>query len=100
MILGESDSALFAQHSPPWTFDELDACPVSLTKLAVQKRSGNLARVAWRHWSERKMPMTLILVMVFNILVAFALGFVLGRIYQIRRDELERRDSLALPPTA
>jgi hypothetical protein len=46
------------------------------------------------------MPMTLILVMVFNILVAFALGFVLGRMYQIRRDELERRDDLALPPTA
>ena len=44
--------------------------------------------------------MTLIPVMVFNIFVAFALGFVLGRIYQIRRDELERRDDLALPPTA
>ena len=44
--------------------------------------------------------MTLILVMVFNILVAFALGFVVGRTYQIRRDELERRHDLALPPTA
>jgi hypothetical protein len=44
--------------------------------------------------------MTLILVIVFNILVAFGLGFVLGRIYQIRRDELERRNDLALPPTA
>jgi hypothetical protein len=42
--------------------------------------------------SKRKMPMTLVLVMIFNILVALALGFVLGRIYQIRRDELERRD--------
>ena len=29
----------------------------------------------------------LLLVMVFNILVALALGFVFGRIYQIRRDE-------------
>jgi hypothetical protein len=29
--------------------------------------------------------------MVFNILAALALGFVLGRIYQIRRDELARR---------
>ena len=38
--------------------------------------------------------------MVFNVLVAFVLGFVLGRIYQIRRDELERRHDLALPPTA
>jgi hypothetical protein len=36
------------------------------------------------------MPM-LVLVMVFNILVALALGFVFGRIYQIRRDELARR---------
>jgi len=33
--------------------------------------------------------------MAFNILVAFGLGFVLGRIYQIRRDELERP---AAPP--
>jgi hypothetical protein len=46
------------------------------------------------------MPMTLVLVMVFNILVAFVLGFVFGRIYQIRRAELERRDGFALPPTA
>jgi len=44
--------------------------------------------------------MTLVLVMVFNILVAFVLGFVFGRIYQIRRAELERRDGFALPPTA
>jgi hypothetical protein len=44
--------------------------------------------------------MTLVLVMIFNILVALGLGFVLGRIYQIRRDELERRDGLTLPRTA
>jgi hypothetical protein len=50
--------------------------------------------------SKRKMPMTLVLVMIFNILVALALGFVFGRIYQIRRDELERRDGFTLPPTA
>ena len=35
--------------------------------------------------------MTLVLVMAFNILVALGLGFVVGRIYQIRSDELERR---------
>jgi hypothetical protein len=40
------------------------------------------------------MPMTLV-VMAFNISVALALGFVLGRLYQIRSDELERR---AEPP--
>jgi hypothetical protein len=50
--------------------------------------------------SKRKMPMTLVLVMIFNILVALALGFVFRRIYQIRRDELERRDGFTLPPTA
>jgi hypothetical protein len=37
------------------------------------------------------MPMTMVLVMVFNISVALALGFTIGRIYQIRSDELERR---------
>jgi hypothetical protein len=46
------------------------------------------------------MPMTLVLVMAFNISVALALGFVFGRIYQIRRYELERRDGFPLPPTA
>jgi hypothetical protein len=35
--------------------------------------------------------MTPALVMAFNISVALALGFVIGRIYQIRSDELERR---------
>jgi len=44
--------------------------------------------------------MILILVMVFNILVALALGFLFGRIYQIRCHELERRDRFTLPPTA
>ena len=39
--------------------------------------------------------MTLVLVMAFNTLVALGLGFLVGRIYQIRRDELERR---AEPP--
>jgi hypothetical protein len=44
------------------------------------------------------MPKTLVLVMIFNILVALALGFVFGRIYQIRRYELEQRDGFPLPP--
>ena len=42
--------------------------------------------------------MTLVLVMAFNILVALGLGFLVGRIYQIRRYELEQR--VELPPTA
>ena len=32
----------------------------------------------------------LVLVMVFAISVALAFGFIIGRIYQIRRDELEQ----------
>jgi hypothetical protein len=44
------------------------------------------------------MPMTLVLLMAFEISVALALGFVLGRIYQIRLDE--QRDGFTLPPTA
>jgi hypothetical protein len=42
--------------------------------------------------------MTLVLVMAFNISVALALGFVFGRIYQIRSDELGRR--VEPPPVA
>jgi hypothetical protein len=41
------------------------------------------------------MPMTLVLVMAFNFFSALGLGFGVGRIYQIRRDELERH---AEPP--
>ena len=41
---------------------------------------------------------TLVLLMVFVISVAMAVGFILGRIYQIRRDELARR--VASPPGA
>ena len=44
--------------------------------------------------------MTFVLLTAFEISLALALGFVLGRIYQIRRDELERRDGFTLPPTA
>ena len=49
-------------------------------------------------WPERTfvMPMTiLVLLMALEISLALALGFVLGRIYQIRSDQLERR---AEPP--
>ena len=38
----------------------------------------------------RQGPAMLVLVMVFAISVALALGFIIGRIYQIRRDELEQ----------
>jgi hypothetical protein len=42
--------------------------------------------------------MTVTLVMVFTILAAFAFGFLCGRIWQIRCDELQRRASFR-PPT-
>jgi len=44
--------------------------------------------------------MTAILVMVFEIMAAFALGFIMGRIWQIRRDELQRRVIVTVPPIA
>jgi len=44
------------------------------------------------------MPIILMLLMAFEISVALALGFVLGRIYQIRHDELQR--GFTLPPAA
>jgi len=42
--------------------------------------------------------MIFVLLTAFEISLALALGFVLGRIYQIRRYELERRDGFPLPP--
>jgi hypothetical protein len=47
------------------------------------------------------MPMTLFLVMVFEISVAMAIGFVLGRIWQIRCDlEQQRAGGFTAPPIA
>ena len=44
--------------------------------------------------------MTVTLVMVFAILAALVLGFLCGRIWQIRCDELERRAGFAPPSVA
>ena len=44
--------------------------------------------------------MTGIMVMLFEFLTVLALGFVIGRIWQIRRDEVERRSSFTLPTVA
>jgi hypothetical protein len=41
--------------------------------------------------------MSLVAVTVLEIWAAFALGFVIGRIWQIRRDELDRRNC-KVPP--
>jgi hypothetical protein len=40
------------------------------------------------------------MVTVVGILVVLAFGFVVGRIWQIRRDELERRAGFELPAVA
>ena len=44
--------------------------------------------------------MTVTLVMVCAILVALVLGFLCGRIWQIRCDELQRRAGISLPAVA
>ena len=45
--------------------------------------------------------MTLLMVMVFEISLAMAIGFVLGRIWQIRCDlEQERAGGFTAPPVA
>jgi hypothetical protein len=47
------------------------------------------------------MPMTLALLMVFEVSVAMAIGFILGRIWQIRCDLEEQRDGgFTAPPVA
>jgi hypothetical protein len=40
------------------------------------------------------------MVTVWGILAALAFGFVIGRIWQTRCDELERRAGFAVPPVA
>jgi hypothetical protein len=44
--------------------------------------------------------MSVTLVMIFAILAALGLGFLFGRIWQIRCDEVERRASFAPPSVA
>jgi hypothetical protein len=50
---------------------------------------------------KRKMPMILVLMAVLEISLAMAIGFVVGRIWQIRCDlEQERAGGFTAPPTA
>ena len=49
--------------------------------------------------AQRGSPMSLAVLMAFEILAALALGFVIGRIWQIRRDELDRRNC-KVPPVS
>jgi hypothetical protein len=50
-------------------------------------------------WLKGESQMSLAVVIAFEILAALAVGFVIGRIWQIRRDELDRRN-LKVPPVA
>jgi len=48
-----------------------------------------------------KMPMVLVLITLFEVSLAMVIGFVLGRIWQIRCDlEQERVGGFTAPPTA
>jgi hypothetical protein len=50
---------------------------------------------------ERNMPVTSVLLTVFEMSVAMAIGFVFGRIWQIRCDlEQQRAGGFTVPPTA
>jgi hypothetical protein len=44
-------------------------------------------------------PMSLVVVTVLEILAALVVGFVIGRIWQIRRDELDR-GNCKVPPAS
>jgi hypothetical protein len=51
--------------------------------------------------AERNTPMPLVLLTVFEISVAMAIGFILGRIWQIRSDlEQQRSCNFTVPPIA
>ena len=63
--------------------------------------SVTFARATYRHGPGKEHPVIWLLVMVLEISIAMAVGFVLGRIWQIRCDlEQERAGSFTPPPIA
>jgi hypothetical protein len=53
------------------------------------------------YWPEKEHAMILVPMMVFEVSLAMVIGFVLGRIWQIRYDLEQHRDSsFTLPATA
>jgi hypothetical protein len=73
--------------------------PVYLPMPACKNNSVTFGRASYG--PERNKPMILALVMVFQISVAMAVGFVLGRIWQIRCDlEQQRAVGFTVPPIA
>src|SRR5262249_33095825 len=81
----------------PWQTNHTSSCSIYQSR-GVKNALVTFAR---RHWFERKIPMTLMLLMVVEIGVAMAIGFVLGRIWQIRCDlEQQRAGGFTVPPVA
>jgi hypothetical protein len=72
--------------------------PPLLTKSLAKNDTVTLLGQPSSNRLAKEIRMTLILLMVFEIGIALALGFVVGRIYQIRRYELQR--GFTLPPAA
>jgi hypothetical protein len=79
---------------PPWSVEVLDGPRSAHNNGPVTFHRPNALA------GKGPIPMILVLMMAFEISLALALGFVLGRIYQIRHHELERHDGFALPHTA
>jgi len=59
-----------------------------------RNKNGSVRRLAGEHMGAYPM------VTFLGVLAALAFGFVFGRIWQIRRDELERRAGFELPAIA
>jgi hypothetical protein len=76
------------------------SCPIYQSR-HVKNASVTFARATYGIGSRGEIPMTLMLLMVVEIGVAMAIGFVLGRIWQIRCDlEQQRVGGFTAPPIA
>ena len=88
----------------PWSIE--DACfvvgpaPDLLPKSPRENGPVTFANLAALTRDRGELPMAMILLMIFLIGMALALGFLIGRVYRIRCDEVERRDGFQLPRTA
>jgi len=88
-------STTYSQSGPPIRRRRPRPAP----RVSCQKGLSNPEVRGWWPWPKGESPMSLAMVMAFEILAALALGFVIGRIWQIRRDELDRRN-FKVPPVA
>ena len=80
---------------PPWSVEVLDGPRSAHNNGPVTFHRPNALA------GKGPIPMILVLMMAFEISLALALGFVLGRIWQIRYDLEQQRDSsFTLPSTA